>query len=171
MELSKVCTKCGVDKPLSDYNKHKQGKHGRRSSCRLCQNAENKAYKQTEQGKEKRRQWKRSEKGKENERRFRENNKEKIRTWQQRERYKIRKSEYRDEQRFDGNRLKALDRDNHQCVNCKSKKQLQVHHKDQRGRNTPKEEQNHHMDNLITLCARCHINKHNPVLVRWGKGE
>lgn len=33
---SKVCTKCGEDKPFSEYYKHKEGKYGLRSSCKQC---------------------------------------------------------------------------------------------------------------------------------------
>lgn len=36
MVQSKVCTKCGEDKPFSEYYKHKDGKYGLRPSCKQC---------------------------------------------------------------------------------------------------------------------------------------
>lgn len=36
---SKVCTKCGQLKPLDEFVKSKQGKYGRRSSCKVCDSA------------------------------------------------------------------------------------------------------------------------------------
>lgn len=67
------------------------------------------------------------------------------------------------------NRLKALERDNNRCILCGSYYRVQVHHKDEMGRNKPKEQRNNELDNLITLCAKCHIEQHNPVLKRWNK--
>jgi hypothetical protein len=32
----KVCSGCGRDKPLEDFNKNPRGKFGRRSDCREC---------------------------------------------------------------------------------------------------------------------------------------
>ena len=79
MELiSKVCKKCEIEKPLTSFNNQTTGKYGKRSTCRECQNEENKAYKQTDRGKELRKKWKQSRKGRENEKRYRERNKDKI---------------------------------------------------------------------------------------------
>lgn len=33
---TKVCTKCGVDKPLEDFHKDHKGKYGRVSKCKDC---------------------------------------------------------------------------------------------------------------------------------------
>lgn len=33
----KICTKCGKEKPLSEFNKQKTGKNGYRADCRECQ--------------------------------------------------------------------------------------------------------------------------------------
>lgn len=167
--ITKVCTKCGIEKNLDEFNNQKAGKYGKRANCRECQNAENRAYKQTEKAKELRSKWKKSEKGRACEKRYRENNKEIIRAKCRTEEYRARHRISADNQRFSGNREKALERDNYKCVVCGSKTLLQVHHKDEMGRNKPKEEQNNDLDNLITLCASCHIKKHNPVLKRWGK--
>lgn len=35
---SKVCTKCGIDKPLECYSKQKAGKYGRTARCKDCRN-------------------------------------------------------------------------------------------------------------------------------------
>ena len=40
----KVCTKCGEDKPLSEYGKRKDSKDGHRNDCKVCRSAEKKAY-------------------------------------------------------------------------------------------------------------------------------
>lgn len=42
--MTKVCTKCGEDKPFSEYGKHKKGKHGLRSQCKPCVSVQNTAY-------------------------------------------------------------------------------------------------------------------------------
>lgn len=44
------------------------------------------------------------------------------------------------------------ERDGHRCVQCGSTGRLDTHHKD--GSKT-----NHHPDNLVTLCRRCHANQ------------
>lgn len=38
-DTKKTCTKCGEEKPLGDFSKAKNGKHGRQASCRDCQKA------------------------------------------------------------------------------------------------------------------------------------
>lgn len=58
---------------------------------------------------------------------------------------------------FGGNRKIALDRDNNMCTSCFSKQKLVVHHIDDSGHS---DNINNNLDNLITLCRRCHINIH-----------
>lgn len=41
---SKVCTKCGEDKPLSEFRDRKDSKDGKRNNCRICQSNYNKVY-------------------------------------------------------------------------------------------------------------------------------
>ena len=43
-EIYKICTKCQINKPLSEYTKG-QGKYGKRSRCRICKNKDNVEYK------------------------------------------------------------------------------------------------------------------------------
>ena len=64
---------------------------------------------------------------------------------------------YKDKIRFDGNRTKALERDEYTCTMCGAKKDLVVHHIDCSGQT---DEPNNDVDNLTTLCRRCHINLH-----------
>lgn len=64
---------------------------------------------------------------------------------------------YKDEIRFSGNREKALQRDKYECQMCNNKTQLVVHHKDCSGQS---DNPNNELDNLITLCRKCHINLH-----------
>lgn len=167
--IEKICTKCGSLKDLSEFNNQKAGRYGKRATCRECQNAENRVYKKTERGIKLRREWKKSSIGREGSRRYRENNGDKIREHWKTDEYRISHMRSTDKQRFGGNRLKALERDNHKCVECASDYLLQVHHLDEMGRNKDRRIRNNNLDNLVTLCARCHLLKHNPVLKRWGK--
>lgn len=64
---------------------------------------------------------------------------------------------YKDEIRFDGNREKALQRDNYECQMCNNKSNLIVHHIDCSGQS---DNVNNELDNLTTLCRKCHINLH-----------
>jgi 5-methylcytosine-specific restriction endonuclease McrA len=50
----------------------------------------------------------------------------------------------------------VLIRDGWRCQSCGSMSNLEVHHKQFRSHSGPDSEQN-----LITLCAPCHIEKHN----------
>ena len=72
----------------------------------------------------------------------------------------------RDEERYGGNREKAIQRDGEQCVKCgmtreehrdKYDRDIAVDHIDDKGRNSS--EKNHAMDNLQTLCIGCHGHK------------
>lgn len=49
-------------------------------------------------------------------------------------------------------RQKALERDGHRCVDCGKEGRLHVHHIE--------DPDNHELDNLVTLCARCHVARH-----------
>lgn len=40
----KTCSKCGVEKPVSDFNKHKSRRDGLRDACRACHGLDTKAY-------------------------------------------------------------------------------------------------------------------------------
>lgn len=46
MEKSKVCTKCGIDKPYSHYAKDSRAKTGTQCSCKSCQKAYAVAHKE-----------------------------------------------------------------------------------------------------------------------------
>ena len=168
--MTKICSKCGIEKDLEQFNKQKQGKSGRRATCRECQKKENAEYRHSEHGKKKRNDWRKTEKGRECEARYKNSpkTKEKMHTYHISEEYKAQRCIRVDKERFGGNRLNALKRDSYKCVICGSTNKIQVHHKDELGRNKPKGIQNHSINNLITLCAKCHIKQHNPVLVRWG---
>ena len=45
MELTKVCTACKCDIPLSLFSKNKQGKYGRLSHCKGCRAIRRRSYK------------------------------------------------------------------------------------------------------------------------------
>jgi hypothetical protein len=66
----------------------------------------------------------------------------------------------REQRHYSNNRQAALKRDGFQCVRCKSTRQLCVHHKDGKGRNVPIGQKNNALENLETLCRRCHMEAH-----------
>ena len=64
---------------------------------------------------------------------------------------------YKDQIRFGGNKYRVLQRDEYECKMCGNKTQLVIHHKECSGKS---EQINNNMDNLVTLCRKCHINIH-----------
>lgn len=69
----------------------------------------------------------------------------------------------RDRIRFGGNRQKVLERDNFQCIDCgmtqeehqaKYKKSLTINHINGKGRRS--QEPDNRLENLETLCLKCH---------------
>lgn len=50
--MTKVCTKCGVEKDIESYYKDSRGSNGRYSRCKECVNLEKKEYRQREEVKE-----------------------------------------------------------------------------------------------------------------------
>jgi|688.fasta_scaffold1477354_1 hypothetical protein len=52
MEITKICKKCGEDKPLSYYSYHKEGLYQKRSRCKSCLTIEDRLYTQTPKRKE-----------------------------------------------------------------------------------------------------------------------
>lgn len=53
----------------------------------------------------------------------------------------------------------CLKRDQYKCVSCDSNNNLEIHHKDLRGRSKSKL-MNNGLDNLLTLCGSCHQTLH-----------
>ena len=64
---------------------------------------------------------------------------------------------YKDKKRYGGHRDEVLRRDEYTCTMCGAKKDLVIHHIDCSGQT---DEPNNDVDNLTTLCRRCHINLH-----------
>lgn len=65
------------------------------------------------------------------------------------------KSPYMKSDRWRKKRVKVLDRDGHKCVQCKrGDGPLQVHHL------TYERYGNERLDDLVTLCERCHSTEH-----------
>jgi 5-methylcytosine-specific restriction endonuclease McrA len=59
-------------------------------------------------------------------------------------------------------RTRVLVRDNWKCVKCgESKKRLNVHHIDRSGQPDYYNKMNNKIDNLMTLCGRCHVKIHH----------
>ncbi len=112
-------------------------------------------------------------------RKWKEENKERCRDqkreWCRKNRDKT--IESWEKQEFGGNKQKVLERDNFECQDCGMSQerhidlfnfQLTVHHIDGKGRRC--KEKNNDMDNLITLCVRCHKQVHQELknIEKWG---
>jgi len=62
---------------------------------------------------------------------------------------------------YSSNKEKAFERDNFKCVICGSVNNIEIHHLDgngasKEGKMLKVKEQNNHLDNLLTLCIKCH---------------
>jgi len=143
------CQKCGKEIQLK----------GNRKYCKKC-------AKEVTRGKDKLRRINNPEKTKEEKRiyylRHRKQCNEKSKKWYEdyKEKHGISIAKIFSEQnRFGGNRLKAVERDNYTCQICNSKKLICVHHIDKTGRSVD-DNHNNDLKNLITLCRKCHMNVH-----------
>ena len=65
--------------------------------------------------------------------------------------------EYRNKENFGGNMFISLERDLYTCQICNNKNSLVVHHKDLSG---SAHNPNNNIDNLVTLCRKCHAALH-----------
>jgi 5-methylcytosine-specific restriction endonuclease McrA len=70
--------------------------------------------------------------------------------------------DYKDQIRFGGNKYNVLKRDEYECQICGNQKQLVIHHIDGSGQS---DDVNNDIDNLVTLCRKCHINIHRLGLI------
>jgi len=119
----------------------------------------------------------------EDSKKWREKNPEKVKAYNQKysmenqEKLKEYGRKTRDRILFGGNMQEVYERDNFQCQKCGMSqeqhfvlfnKHLIVHHKDIHGRRHPNP--NHDIDNLLTVCIRCHADIHNKLTAeyRWG---
>jgi 5-methylcytosine-specific restriction endonuclease McrA len=68
------------------------------------------------------------------------------------------KNRYLSKRRYGGNREDVLKRDKYKCRLCGSIDYLCVHHIDQ-------DLNNNSVENLITLCQRCHLKSHGKKLI------
>lgn len=72
-----------------------------------------------------------------------------------RDHFQPKKPPYMKSKRWRKKRAKVLARDGHKCVQCKrSDRQLHVHHL------TYERYGNERLDDLVTLCERCHSTEH-----------
>lgn len=111
---------------------------------------------------------------------WRENNKDRIKEiskeWRNNNKEKV--AGYRDNYYFGRSSQEVLERDNFQCVKCGMNQEqhivlfgtrLQIHHEDEKGRR--KSDKNNDLDNLITVCIRCHATEHRTreMIKRYGE--
>ena len=90
----KECTNCKEVKAYSDFFKRKASKDGYQHRCKICHEAQRKAYRQTEKGKADRQI---------ESKKYRENNYEKVKENNRRNNKKYRQTEKGREQTFRGN--------------------------------------------------------------------
>lgn len=88
--------------------------------------------------------------------------------------------EYNENIRFGGKKQEALERDNWECQECGMSQEqaivlfnrkLVIHHLDEKGSGVLPKERNHEINNLITLCSRCHgrIHRDLHLIEKWGE--
>ena len=82
--------------------------------------------------------------------------------------YRERRQEWREQRHFNGLRDPVLDRDGHRCTKCGSTEKLVVHHLDGTGRASVSRANS--MNDLTTLCRRCHVKVHRLLDGRWAWG-
>jgi len=71
---------------------------------------------------------------------------------------------YYDFDNYDGNRIWCLLRDDFTCTQCGNEENLTIHHKDGKGFSKKPQHRNNNLNNLITLCNRCHDEIESPNL-------
>lgn len=81
---------------------------------------------------------------------------------------------------FDGKKQDVLERDNFECQECGISQEqhiilfnrhLSIHHIDEKGANVDSESKNNDIDNLITLCMRCHKKLHIRIVMQERYGD
>ena len=69
---------------------------------------------------------------------------------------------YEAEDLYSDIRIKVLKRDDNKCIKCgENTKRLHVHHIDGNGQHYDYSKMNNNMNNLMTLCGRCHVKIHH----------
>ena len=68
-------------------------------------------------------------------------------------------------------RIETLKRDNYTCQVCGSQKDVEIHHIDGTGSNRKRDKMNNNVDNLITLCHRCHMKVEIKKKGNFNKGK
>ena len=169
---------CGLEKDLSEFHKHKNGKYGVRSRCKLC--VSNEQYEYYENNKEKKREY---------DRQYRENNREKINEnakksyiknkdrklkWSAEYRDKHRERINADQRQRTKNKGDFLDSFREPCIVCgeSEKACIDFHHKDPStksfsiGSSKTKtyEELEKEINKCVCLCANCHRKYHKGLI-------
>lgn len=159
----KVCTKCEIEKPLTEYNKEKRVKSGLRACCKECNKANSKKYRQENR-----------EKIKAQKKKYRQENREKERTrhkkWEQENREKVRASSRLSRAKRKARKLKTQvevitpdllkehwienNIDPEKCFYCEEGLYEHLEHCVPLSRGGT-----HTKDNLVPSCASCNLSK------------
>lgn len=157
----KVCTKCGVVKPISDFYKDKTRKFGVYPACKTCSNV----YKKTWRDKNRERinlttkiyRENNSEKVKAANKKWNSFNKEKLCNYQLERRVQKKQNgvfQVSDKELFSLYRSK--------CFYCDQSKSVEIDHIipiNRGGR--------HSIGNLVAACRKCNASKNNKLLIEW----
>ena len=140
--MDKTCRVCGMLKKLSEFYKHPDAKDGVFPECKECNI-------------KRARKWNLShmENKLANGRRFWHRHREKL----------ILKGRVdRDSREYGGNRYAVLDRDNHECIICgmPEKEHLLIWNEELHVDHLDRNRDNNAMDNLQSICIRCHGSRH-----------
>ena len=140
---TKVCSRCKVEKLLSEFNKNKSKKDGLSTECKPCDRLMSREWFMNNR-----------DKRKEAESLWRSKNRDRYNAMALMAQHKF---------RFGGNRDRVIERDEHKCVECGSLENLCVHHLDGMGWGFKKEDKNNSIENLATVCNSCHRRIHNEI--------
>jgi predicted HNH restriction endonuclease len=170
------CSNCGELKVISAFYRRDIKNNIYHKQCKSCLSekqknwriknadivrAKNKKYRQ--ENKELVKERKRQEYLKHRDK-YRENAKKHYEEFKKKHGYTLSKL-LREERDFGGKKNEALKRDGYACRLCGSKQMILVHHIDKTGRSV-ENNHNNNLDNLITLCRKCHINIHREDLLK-----
>lgn len=167
---TKICSGCKIEKDVSDFYKSKNDKSGFASYCKKCNSKHHREYqiKYRKQINKQHSDWRNKNKKVRLaiEKAWRLKNKDKIEKYNK---IRYRNNKLKENPNYIFNiyrgmgwksiRAKTLKRDKYRCQYCRIKTN-EVHHKDKTGSNRPERKKNNELENLITLCHKCHIGLH-----------
>lgn len=151
--MRKRCSKCGVEKDLSEYHKEKTGRDGFRNDCKACRKQNYQANREAALKRKKQYYQDNREAVLEYDKQYRKNNPEVSRKNERRRRAMKKgiQENYTKQDEFYTRQLFA-----HMCFRCKATDNLQIDHHYPLSKGHALER-----DNAVLLCKSCNSSKHN----------